>query len=449
MKKLIVCILSALCLFAFTACADEREPQERYTAYEIGHVTILQNAPETYEFRVEAEGAESIRISRSDMLSGSETAIPFTQENGVCTFDYALTEGDYFMFVSDGSGTAMFPFTIPKMSPRIVNTGSVVQILFEVDGATSWSSFIDPNGKNVYKSAKNVFDESAVAVSEDISITTSSVNDRDYDASAPYYYIVFEGKNGQMTYVSAALSDFDTEFSSVTASLSAGESGAVLTVAGTAKNAGYVAAAHSASGELVLGGEACDAGEFSVTCDLSQMTEPGIWYDVRLYNLYTGQRFDLASSCAQTSGEIEVGDRIYSFQVYDDLLKVTYSEKRGDASDVIGDLTMTLTAEDGTPYLTISGTAEEGIALSAAICTDNAQVVSAQNAGTGGTVSIRIDLSALTIAGRWYDLIITADGAEYDVYSSSASLNGQIYANGHIYNFQDWEGVVKVACDPT
>ncbi len=288
-----------------------------------------------------------------------------------------------------------------------------------------------------------------VAVSEDISITTSSVNDRDYDASAPYYYIVFEGKNGQMTYVSAALSDFDTEFSSVTASLSAGESGAVLTVAGTAKNAGYVAAAHSASGELVLGGEACDAGEFSVTCDLSQMTEPGIWYDVRLYNLYTGQRFDLASSCAQTSGEIEVGDRIYSFQVYDDLLKVTYSEKRGDASDVIGDLTMTLTAEDGTPYLTISGTAEEGIALSAAICTDNAQVVSAQNAGTGGTVSIRIDLSALTIAGRWYDLIITADGAEYDVYSSSASLNGQIYANGHIYNFQDWEGVVKVACDPT
>lgn len=448
-KKIIVCIISVLCAFALAACAAARDPQEKYVAYEIGEVTIMQNSPESYEFRVQAQDAEKIVISRSDKLTGNESSIPFTQENGLCIFDCALAEGDYFLYVTGGGKTAVLPFTVPKMQPRLVRNGNVAQILFEVDGGTSWSSFIDPNGKNVYKSANNVFDESAVAVSENISITTTSVNDRNYDAATPYYYIVFDGKNGQMTYVSSAVCEFETEFTSVSASISAANGGAVLTVTGTAANGGYVAAAHSASGELILGEIPCEAGEFTLTCDLSGMTEAGIWYDVRLYNLYTGQRFDLPATSAATQEEVEAGERTYSFQNYEDLLKITFAAERGDAADKIDGLSLSLSVEDNKPLLTITGKADADDVISAEIRTDNAAVVSAKDEGDGTQVYVQLDLSALTVAGRWYDIILTVDGVEYDVFESTASTEGQISANGHIYNFQDWEGVVKVACDPT
>lgn len=447
MKKLITGILLALCLLAAAGCGGTRDTGEKYVAYEIGHVTIMQNAPNGYAFTVEAEGADSIRISRTDRAEDGQ-AVTFEQQGTDCSFSCTLAEGDYFLFVGSGEKTAMLPFTIPKMQPSVQLSERALQLSFGVDGATSWSSFIDPNGKSVYKSAKNVFDDTAVLVREGMAITADSVSDREYDASMPYYYVVFEGKNGKMTYIGSAVSALETEFSSLSASLSVQAGAAVLTVTGLSQNAGYVPGVHSASGELVLGTQGGQAGEFSVACDLTAMTEAGIWYDVRLYNLATGQSFDLPSSCADLSTALTAGSREYSFQEYEGLLKVTFSQQRGDLADALTSPSFTLSAQEDAPCLTLTAKAEAGRQVTLEIRKDGLAAV-AVSAASDGTVSLTADLSSLNAKGNWYDIIVTVDGTEYDVRTATAAYDGQLALGGHVYAFREWEGVLKIAYDPT
>ena len=449
MKKILVCLLSALLLLSLAACGVPREEHEPFTAYEIGHLTLEQTAAQSFRFRVEAEGAEKLYISRSDAFDASVGEIAFTEQDGTFVFEQDLAAGDYFLYAVRGEERAVLPFTVPAMQPRAVRSGSLMQIRFEIDGGIGWSSFIDPNGKNVYKSDKTVYDDTAVAVGKNLSITTEFVTDRNYDAEKPYYFVVFEGKNGQMTYISYALTDTDTLFSSLSATF-AGQGGApVLSVSGTAAAAGYVAGVHSASGEEELGTQASAAGDFTVVCDLSAMTEAGIWYDARLYDAQTGQYFDLPYTAADGS-TLTVGGRTYAFYDFEGQLKVAFAQQRGDLSDAFSSLSLTLAERDGKPVLTLTGNAAEQKTVSLAVRKDSVAYATAEGVWNGQTVTLSADLSRLSHTGNWYDIVVTVDGAEYDVFENSLPpLGGQINVNGHVYAFRSWEGVVKIAYDPT
>ena len=226
------------------------------------------------------------------------------------------------------------------------------------------------------------------------------------------------------------------------------EDAAVLTVTGLSQNAGYVPGVHSASGELVLGTQGGQAGEFSVACDLTAMTEAGIWYDVRLYNLATGQSFDLPSSCADLSTALTAGSREYSFQEYEGLLKVTFSQQRGDLADALTSPSFTLSAQEDAPCLTLTAKAEAGRQVTLEIRKDGLAAVTV-SAASDGTVSLTADLSSLNAKGNWYDIIVTVDGTEYDVRTATAAYDGQLALGGHVYAFREWEGVLKIAYDPT
>lgn len=449
MKKILVCLLSALLLLSLAACGVPREEHEPFTAYEIGHLTLEQTAAQSFRFRVEAEGAEKLYISRSDAFDVSVGEIAFTEQDGAFVFEQDLAAGDYFLYAVRGEERAVLPFTVPAMQPRAVRSGSLMQVRFEIDGGIGWSSFIDPSGKNVYKSDKTVYDDTAVAVGKNLSITTEFVTDRNYDAQKPYYFVVFEGKNGQMTYISYALTDTDTLFSSLSASLAEQDGTPVLRVSGNAVQAGFVAGVHSASGEEVRGTQASAAGDFTVVCDLSAMTEAGIWYDARLYDAQTGQYFDLPYAAADGSS-VTVGTRTYSFCDFQGQLKVTFAQARGDLADVLSSPSLTLAVQDGKPVLTLQGSAAQAGAVSLSVSKDGVAAAQAQGTWADGKVTVAVDLSPLSHAGNWYDIVVVADGAEYDVFETGLPpLGTQINVNGHVYAFRSWEGVVKIAYDPT
>ena len=71
------------------------------------------------------------------------------------------------------------------------------------------------------------------------------------------------------------------------------------------------------------------------------------------------------------------------------------------------------------------------------------------SAASDGTVSLTADLSSLNAKGNWYDIIVTVDGTEYDVRTATAAYDGQLALGGHVYAFREWEGVLKIAYDPT
>lgn len=187
---------------------------EKYEVVGIDFVSMTQKGIHTYDLEVTLEDKFAqkdelkIYLSKNDTFNvekSDELIYEKKEENIFSIKSVTYEPGDYFIYVLAGNETGTYPVTVPKMAPKTWMNGDIVNIEMEVDGNTSWSSFIDPEGKNVYRSASPVFDESAKVLEKDIDILTASYSDKSATKTEPYYYLVFNGKNGKFRYISAPL----------------------------------------------------------------------------------------------------------------------------------------------------------------------------------------------------------------------------------------------------
>ena len=134
------------------------------------------------------------------------TAVPFTTGDGRLEMDgVTLDAGDHYVWLTTGDQRVPETVTIPAIAPRVWLDGDVPTIQFDEAADSSWSSYVDPEGKAVYRSASAVFDDTATQLRDKLAITETSLRVDDPDPELPYYYLVFTGRGGDSTFVSSPL----------------------------------------------------------------------------------------------------------------------------------------------------------------------------------------------------------------------------------------------------
>lgn len=371
MKKIRVVLAALLALTALlclSAC-DKRPTREPYTAYEITKVDIIQKGADLFHFVVESDIAPSdtakVFITRYDRVDDQAKPVFYEDKDGSFTFDAEVSYDSYFIQIVDGEKTATLPLTRPQMAPALNATASSSVLTYNFVNGTSWSSFCDPTGKSVYKSASLVYDETAQLVAKNVNIFgVDSTTDTTPSADMPYYYVVLSAKNGIVTYVSAPVMTIDNAFSDLKVSMAEMDGKKMLEVTGKFAVDGDVAlelySADTTLGRVmeIIGQRVTGkAGEeFEVMLDMAQVvngtTGAGIWYDIKLASS-TGSLFELSSESADMDQTMKSQNVTFEFKEWNSILKLNYQFYDYDVSDV------KIEEIDGVPTLVIEGTVGE------------------------------------------------------------------------------------------
>ncbi len=462
MKKysLILCLLLAVLVLA--GCQEE---EIMYTALQVEHVTVIQNSAESYTVTVTLEDtAEEGRVffTRYDKLRQQDTPIDAEKSGNSYTFTANVPTGEYYVWVKTDTAIAMMNVSIPEMSPYVTvaeaaGGGQYAQLFYEIDGGSSWSSFVDPEGKNVYKSAKNTFDDTAVPAAQNISILDGSSTDPSYSEDMPYYYVVFEGKNGMLTFVSYPLVEENRLFSGVSVGLEELEAKPMLrvdlTLGPDTRSGRYRLVVKSpTTGETYRGDPVTpENGSARLTLDVSALERSGVWYDIAIEDVAMGRLINLRSEMSDGSFLVDDG-RNYHFKEWEGILKLNFDMVL--TAYTVESATLT-PGSDGRPMLTVSGTCTgDPDALQLAIRyeaggEDKATVELVQNtAAEEGRFLFVFDASQLTAMETWHDIDILFNGTYYTLYDTVADMDQEVVYNDRTYLFKEWSHNLKISMEP-
>ena len=346
-KITLLLVLAILLVASMCACSKDDtgfDRSEFYQAYNVTEVYVEQKTTNTFLYKVKTDveitANTKVYITRYEKLPASVEAIAFANENGALVFTATVPYERYFIRVVDGDKNALMPMAKPMFAPKLdkvkgIKPSNVVTYNF-VEG-TSWSSFCDPTGKAVYRSASRQFDDSAEVVAKNVQIAgVDSTTDSSPVDSKPYYYVVLTAKNGVVTYVSTPLMDYDSAFKDISATLEIVNDKATLVVNGKFKIAGDVAievysedeklgSVTEVVGEFVNG----NADEsFRATLDLTNIINnasgKGIWYDIKLATS-AGLLFDIPANVVDMGDSIQVAGTTVKFEEWSNLLKLSYT----------------------------------------------------------------------------------------------------------------------------
>jgi glucosylceramidase len=434
----------------------ETKPNESVT---FERVAITQKSVGRYLVSLtlaETDPAFDFYLTTTDKFDVTKSIDEANQHDSIYEFDLPLVPGDYYLWASSGSRSGMLPLTIPKFNPQVQVDGSIAIISFNLDIATSWSSFCDPYGKSVYRSAKPHFDDTAEQVNatstgivDPIYILTESYTDAAYDETKPYYYIVMDGKNGLSRFISFPLMSDERLFSVTDVTLNL-ESGlpimhleAVMT--GLTPAESFALVIEDTAGERhQVSNQANDALSFSFDARLLEKT--GVWYDILIYDAETGTDYDVPIE-AVSMNNITYLDLRFNFKDWAGNAKLNkdqlfYTQTEAD-----------LYVLENRPLLSVTGvknlgaTAELRLTYWDGLSTVTLASLPNESA-VGNRFLFNVDLSVLEQPGVYYDLIIVIDDQASDLTSDMAvNITETITVGGYDYYFRTWEGLLKVVYD--
>lgn len=438
---------------------------EKYEIVGIDFVSMTQKGAHTYDLNVTLEekfaesGDVKLYLSKNDTFNTEKSRELIYDKKQDGTFqinNITYNAGDYFLYVKVGEETGIYPLTIPKMSPKTWMNGDIVNIEFEVDGNTSWSSFIDPTGKNVYRSASKIFDDTAVIMEENIDILTSSFSDSNATKDEPYYYIVFNGKNGKFRYISAPLFYTATQ-GDVEAKFYEEKDKPYLELSG---NLYAVSEEAERVMQLRVGNYNGDdpTSTFMVDNIYSGGDKTAFTFKIPLENLKEASNnlvIFLTENGTMCEWSINVSNLDLSAYTFssgiaqygltdENALKIT---RMLDAYDNIN-VTLDKTSEGA--VLKVQGTHKYGVGgkdyqliLTA---TDGQQYMAENEVNEGKKFSFEFPLEQLYSSGVWYDIQVKCvnEIAYYDIASSAANLEESVTVGEKKYNFEEYGGLLKI-----
>ncbi len=375
-KLFLIIFLLLVMIACLTACNESYRFNTPYTAYEISKVDITQTNRTTCNYVVTCDIAPSqtakVYLTRYDKISQTDSAIDYTNKDGKFVFDSNVTYASYFIHVVDGDKTAVLPMTRPQMTPNLTSNGTSNVLSYYFVKGTSWSSFCDPTGKSVYRSASATFDDTAEVVATNVAISgVDSTTDVSPSDDKPYYYVVLSAKNGIVTYVSNPIVLLENAFTDITAKFETVNDVACLQVSGKSKFGGSVAVElYSADTRLgkvieIVGDEVqtADDGTFTANIDVSKViSENGadIWYDIKLSSSFG--LFDIFDSSADMTDTITSNLANFEFKEYDHLLKLNYTNADFTNDDfTVDSVTMENIDDNGVPTLVVKGTYRDSV----------------------------------------------------------------------------------------
>lgn len=342
--RLTALILSLLLLCgAFAACAQKSPNRgDPFVAYEIESMRFVMTGANTYEVAMTANIGEELQIyvTDTDLLDMDQAYRVDAQKVGEeyrFTLDAAAMERltrrskDLYFWAVSGEREALLPITLPSINPFLqVNEEEQTAVLyFGLDGDTSWSSYCDPSGKSVYRSASATWDDSAECVDAGIEILAETCADWNYDAAKPYYYLVLTAKNGAATFVSYPL----------------GGSGENIVLDGPFRVLSVAFTADGENGTFVIDGRYAEGtqigvrinnvdahvtasdGYFKAEYSLASLTQKGKWYDIHVY--YAAGKYediDISKTSVNMNRTLDTATRSYALAEWENALKVYFEE---------------------------------------------------------------------------------------------------------------------------
>ena len=438
---------------------------EKYEVVGIDFVSMTQTGSHTYDLDVtlEEKFADNddlkIYFSKNDTFDKekSDELVYEKQEDNIFRIAAVTYEpGDYFLYVEADGEIGTYPITVPKMSPKTWMNGEIVNIEMEVDGNTSWSSFIDPEGKNVYRSASPVFDDTAKALEENIDILTSSYSDKTATKDEPYYYLVFNGKNGKFRYISAPLFYQATQ-GEVELNMYEKNGKPYLSIEGT-----LYAVSEEAERvmQLRVGNYDGDDPTSTFTVDNSykggdktafKFVVPMKKLKAASNNLciFLTENGTMCEWSINTEGidltkyTITSGDAVYGL-TDENALKITR------LVDAFEDISVKLGTSGKKAVLKLDGTLKYGIGGEdyqlVITATDGQQYVAENKVNEGKRFSFEFQLSQLYSTGIWYDIQVKCvnEIAYYDIPASAANMEESVTVGENKYNFEEYGGLLKI-----
>ena len=439
-------------------------PSEPFVATELGDVVITQQSTSAYDISVampeEMAGAESmaLTVTATDDADDNPVAVNAVVEGGRALIDSVeLSPGDHFLWVDAGDGEPVStPITIPDMNPFIWLDGEVPNIQFGQEGQSSWSSYVDPEGKHVYRSAARTFDETAAPIAESLPITETAFRDENYSADEPYYYLVFTGKSGSSTFVTTPLFTSATQGAvDVTFSIENDEPVALITgsVYATAEatnrslslRVGNFDAADPTSTFMVDNtSDAADPTAFAFRVPLSELDAGSNNLVIFLEEDGTMLEWSIRAPELDMTRSLQVGDTVYGIANPDALVLT-----RTDLA--YRDLAFSLRESGGDAFLSVSGSFTDSFAGSGATLVvkevDGESYTIENAAGASDRFSYSFRLSQLSKPTVWYDIEFVNPETEAMspiLASSVADFRQWVQAGDRTYALADFQGTTKV-----
>lgn len=476
MKKiLIVTIISSALmatsiLLSYIPFVKEVITTPSYTAYEINSVDITQEDFLTYDLEVvlldeDMNQYDDVKmyISSTENDQTQEAMVSYDRRDSSYFIDDFSIEkrGDYFIravFSVDGEEqVAVLQVTFPIMNPKIYINNGLNNIMFEVDGKTSWSSFIDPEGINVYRSSEYTFNDQARLLEENMRIIVQDYLDLTSTDTEPYYFVQFVSKGGRVTYTSSALfgettqEDFNarfvTDFSGVTflelsGSIYGPEEDNTKAYRDVRLRVGNYPDTQMVENSYT--GE--DSKRFKFLVNIEDLLREGSNNFVYFYTengtmleaSIKTDGFDITSVVTKVNGSVYSLDNPNAL-IINRNFDITYS-----------DLVASFQEKDDSVYLHVSGNAflsDFSLVESIGLRIKGMEGIFTSSDVVNGTFDIEVDLSSLDPSANWQDItfILEEDGESYRVNLPSDQVDkGTFTKDGITYQFESWNNQLKL-----
>jgi hypothetical protein len=181
--------------------------------------------------------------------------------------------------------------------------------------------------------------------------------------------------------------------------------------------------------------------------DLSALTQEGTWYDLLVGVSSTGVLTDLKDSMADMSTSLTLNSRTYEFREFNSDLKVNYSQVAPGSVSVSS---ASIVDAAGVPMLRVEGSVT-GLSsgdVFLRVRTGAQTVDVANSASTTGQALFELDLSTLTQADTWYDLVVgvTSTGALTDLTTVvvGGTLPADVQIGSNVYGFREYDNRLKI-----
>ena len=464
-------VVGALAIGAGAAAIVMNQPStttDPFSSSTVDSVYIVQHGAHGFDLSFDladtalAEDPDfSIQLSENpDYVADQAIDLTFDQDGAHITVPtQQLTAGDHYLWLTTPDGRLPALITIPDMASRIWMDGEHPTIEFGESGDSSWSSYVDPEGKAVYRSASPAFGADAVPLREGLAITETNFRVEDPDSALPYYFLVFTGRDGHSTFVSSPLFATATQ----------GNLDVKLVTQGgvpTYLISGFLASRESAidrSYQLRVGNfnpsnpgstflvdstyEGGAVGQFLFEVPALELAEG--WSDLSIFLTEDGSTLEwsIDATGVDLSQRLVVDHSVFGLRRVE-ALQLTRLDLLYQSINV------SLVKSGDTALLKVSGSftddaMDRGYGLVVKDADGERHAVS-DTAGSARKFAYSLDLGALSKAEVWYDVEFAEPGSDETVPISTlsvADMRQWVTTGSRTYAFADYDGLLKVFFD--
>ena len=410
--------------------------------------------------------SDSVRpIEVEKTVDGKKAHFSFTKE--------LILGENYYLWVIRGDQKAKISIPAPSMFPSLtVNDDGTAVFNFNYTYDTAWDAFCDPTGKAVYKSQKDVFDDSAVMLCSGIDITDEfgELTAEQFDPDC-YYYSVTTGKDGILKVISNPVMIYDeiiAQVDSLSAKITSDLQFQVeVGIPSSSEFAGQVAdklqllIKTGAADEIYVVDCEYKGGVATMSFDCTNLIFDGLWYDVVL--VWDGavvmdipKNFD--GKAVDTNSNVKKDGIVYSIVSWkpdnapagSEMIKICFEEDSTRyADEILKSYIVTFDAETASLMVTakIKGDVAPVLAITSGDKTILASADGVKNADGSYSYTLAVE-DAFTRADNWYDLRFFVNNTAYEMLKDScitySNFANKYEHNARVYEFREWNGMLKL-----